>query len=78
MMLPMDRRQYIRYLRAQRHSLTVDTVMRQVVPMANSLFNDTTDVKAMEDASLLIPIIYSHLDDASKHATMKRYMTCLG
>ena len=59
MMLLNDRRQYIRYLRAQRQSLTVDMVMVSVVPLVNSLFNDTTNVKAMEDASLLIPLIYT-------------------
>ena len=69
--------QFIRDLRAQRRSRTVDTVIGAVVLLVYSLFNGTTDVKAVEHSSLLIPLIYSHLDEPSKKVTVKRYMAYL-
>ena len=52
-------------------------VIKNVVSLINSLFNGTRDVKAMEDASLLILPINRHLSDAYKEARVKRYTTCL-
>ena len=70
----VGRSQFIRDLRAQRHSRTVDTMIVALVLLVYSLFNDTTDVKAVEDSSLLIPLI---LDEASKKVTVKGYMVYL-
>ena len=73
----VGRSQFIRDLRAQRHSRTVDTMIVALVLLVYSLFNDTTDVKAVEDSSLPIPLIYSHLDEASQKVTVKGYMVYL-